>query len=904
MKLPIAIVTALTLLGLPALIASSREEALSKNYEAVDANKPVVCLLPGRVRKVGGIMTYLERRKPAEMTASECEIRGGEYTLYDRANYVNALAVWRQAADQGDATAQVFVGEIYEKGWVGKPDYVTAAQWYAKAAAQKDRRAQRRLAYFYENGLGVEQSQEQALALWRTALDLKEDLVLASAAEAAKSESQKQIDLLVAELEQQNIQTGRLQRNLDEVQTVLASQGQTLQRERSTATRLTQELARARVTAGDPTKVRQLEQQLAAGQSRIEEQGIAIELLEADSDSQKAQVAASARRADVRGRQLARAQTDLLAESSRGDALLLQLQDKDQTLKALEQKVALAETQLQESRNRQQQLTAKVDVGLDDAAARAELETQLQLSKQEVANRENRMQALRQEADQQRTAFEQQLAKSEVREADLNAALQASRQEKEKLSRSLNTSTAKLASLETELTKARYALADKEAATASLREQLNDLDDSEDEQRQKLNNKIRLQEKSITDLQTERDKLIAGWKEMAQERNEVRTSLASQLDTSSWLDVELESASTRLATTRDELRTAEIALGEANFAKMQLTDDVSRLAQDLATSRERGHSDRKLLKDQLRQTRALLAEAGSGVDNLRQEASRLESDFELYGDRQQARMLAMRGLQEPTPVITDIPKAAKKAKFRAIIIANYEYDFMPDLSSPPFDANELKQLLENAYGFNVEVLINLNRSEMYKALGSVREFSDRDYVLLYYAGHGKMDEYGDGYWLPTDYRTTQPLTDTISSGDLTQTMNQSGAKHLMVIADSCYSGALARNADPVIRKSVPALMNYWMANRSRTVLTSGGLKPVLDEGPGNHSVFAGALLQVLKENSVAINGEMLHAQVHDLVRQEAARLGYLDQKPQFAAIEDAGHENGQFVFLRSKSARL
>ena len=99
-------------------------------------------------------------------------------------------------------------------------------------------------------------------------------------------------------------------------------------------------------------------------------------------------------------------------------------------------------------------------------------------------------------------------------------------------------------------------------------------------------------------------------------------------------------------------------------------------------------------------------------------------------------------------------------------------------------------------------------------------------------------------------------------------------------------------------------MNYWMANRSRTVLTSGGLKPVLDEGPGNHSVFAGALLQVLKENSGAINGEMLHAQVHDLVRQEAARLGYLDQKPQFAAIEDAGHENGQFVFLRPKSARL
>jgi hypothetical protein len=893
------------LLGIPALIASEQGKALSKNYEAVDANKPVVCLLPGRVRKVGGIMTYLERRKPAEKTASECEIRGGEYTLYDRANYVNALALWRQAADQGDATAQVYVGEIYEKGWVGEPDYATAAQWYAKAAAQNDRRAQRRLAYFYENGLGVEQSQEQALALWRNALDLKEDLVLASAVEAAKSESQQQIDLLVAELEQQNIQTGHLQRNLDELQSVLASEGQAIQSERSTATRLEQELARARQTAEDPAALRELEQKLAAGQSRIEEQQIAIELLEADRDSQKAQVAASIRRSDVRGRQLAKAQTALLAESSRGDALLVQLQEKDQTLNALEQKVALAENQLQKSQDRQRQLTAKVEVGQDDdAAARAELEGQLQLAKQDVANRENKMQALRQEADRQRVAFEQQLAKSEVREADLDAALQASRKEKESLSRSLKSSTAKLAGLETDLTKARYALADKEAATESLREQLDALDDSEDEQRQKLNNKIRQQEKAIVGLQAEQDKLIAGWKEMSLERDEARTSLASEVDTRSWLDVELESASTRLAATRDELRAAENALGEANFTKKQLTDDVSRLEQDLATSRERGRSDRKLLEDQLRQTRMLLAEAGSGVDNLRQETSRLESDFEYYGERQQTRVLAMRGRQEPKPVITVIPKAAKKASFKAIIIANYEYDFMPDLASPPFDANELKQLLESGYGFDVEVLINLNRSEMYKALGNVREFSDRDYVLLYYAGHGKMDKYGDGYWLPTDYRTTKPLSDAISSSDLTQTMNQSGAKHLMVVADSCYSGALARNADPVIRKSIPALMNYWMANKSRTVLTSGGLKPVLDEGPGNHSVFAGALLQVLKENSGAINGEMLHAQVHDLVQQEAARLGYLDQKPQFAAVEDAGHENGQFVFLRPKSARL
>jgi len=33
--------------------------------------------------------------------------------------------------------------------------------------------------------------------------------------------------------------------------------------------------------------------------------------------------------------------------------------------------------------------------------------------------------------------------------------------------------------------------------------------------------------------------------------------------------------------------------------------------------------------------------------------------------------------------------------------------------------------------------------------------------------------------------------------------------------------------------------------RSRTVLTSGGLEPVLDTGSGGHSVFAQAFLRVL-----------------------------------------------------------
>ncbi|MFT4613227.1 MAG: hypothetical protein ACI9NT_000365 [Bacteroidia bacterium] len=889
----------------PNLVASQKDEALSKDYDAVDANKPVVCLLPGRVRKLGGSMTYLERRRPKEMSASECEIRGGEYTLYDRANSENALALWREAADQGDATAQVYVGEIYEKGWVGKPDYATAAKWYRKAADQGDRRGQRRLAYFYENGLGVTENREQALGLWRDALGLKEDLVLASEVDAAKSQSQRRIDSLLGQLEQQNIQTGRMQRNLDEALTALQEQSNSVQREEADTRRVEQELSRSRQTSEDPLQIRQLEAQLAAGQNRIEDQQIAIQLLEADVEAQQAQVQASIRRANVRDTQLAKAQANLIVQSSRGDALLRQLQDKDLQLKALEQQVAQAETQLRSSKNKQDQLAGQVDSA--SSADRGELERELLLAQQEVAKREGQMKTLVAQAAQQRADFKTQLERSKLRESDISTALASSQKEKEALAQTLAQTQSNMKRIDEQLTQARYKVADQETAMQNLQDQLDVLDGrdgGDDSQRSLLANKLGEQEKAIAALKTERDNLIAGWQEMEKERNSARNNLSDEVDTSSWLNVELESAGSKMANLRDELRAAELALTEANFSKKRFGDDLNRLEEDLALSRKRGAADRRVLEEQLLQTRLRLAEATSGVAQARKTANRRASDFDYYGDQQQSRSLAAGSVRAVPASINQIPKGAKKLHYKGIIIANYDYEYLPDLSSPPSDANQLKQLLEAAYGFEVKVHINLNRSEMYKILAQVREFEEKDSVLVYYVGHGRMDEFGDGYWLPTDYRSSKPLSDAISSSDLTQTMNQSKAKHLMVMADSCYSGALARTSDPKIRKSVPALMNYWMANKSRTVLTSGGLKPVMNDGPDKHSIFASALLKALEMNGGAINGEMLHAQVYDLVRQSAAQLGYLDQKPQFSAIEDAGHENGQFVFLKPGTIRL
>src|SRR5579885_1033928 len=96
----------------------------------------VDCLLPGQVRKLGRSATFMGARRPIRTTQADCEIRGGEYVSYDRANYQTALKVWLGQAEAGDADAQNYVGEIYLKGLGTEPDYGKASEWFEQAAAR------------------------------------------------------------------------------------------------------------------------------------------------------------------------------------------------------------------------------------------------------------------------------------------------------------------------------------------------------------------------------------------------------------------------------------------------------------------------------------------------------------------------------------------------------------------------------------------------------------------------------------------------------------------------------------------------------------------------------------------------------------------------------------------------
>jgi hypothetical protein len=120
------------------------------------------------------------------------------------------------------------------------------------------------------------------------------------------------------------------------------------------------------------------------------------------------------------------------------------------------------------------------------------------------------------------------------------------------------------------------------------------------------------------------------------------------------------------------------------------------------------------------------------------------------------------------------------------------------------------------------------------------------------------------------------------------------ARHVMVVADSCYSGSLVRAATVRLNsgREKVAWVKRMLRKRARTALVSGGLEPVLDGGGGDHSVFAKAFLDALRNNNDVMDGQDLFDAIKRPVVLNA------DQTPQYTDIRRAGHDGGEFMFVR------
>jgi hypothetical protein len=239
-------------------------------------------------------------------------------------------------------------------------------------------------------------------------------------------------------------------------------------------------------------------------------------------------------------------------------------------------------------------------------------------------------------------------------------------------------------------------------------------------------------------------------------------------------------------------------------------------------------------------------------------------------------------------------KGIEFGKYYALVIGSNDYKFLPKLDTAAADAREIAKRLKSDYGFSVKLLTDATRDEILDALDEYREkLTDADNLLIYYAGHGWLDEAGEqGYWLPVDARPNR-RRDWVSNSDITSTLRAVNAKHVLVMADSCYSGTLVRGAKIV--EATPDYVQRMAEKRARLVITSGGLEPVADkDGAGKHSPFASVFLDILKSNNGVMDGTNMFSKMRRPVMLKA------DQTPEYSDVRKAGHEGGDFLFVRRR----
>jgi TPR repeat protein len=88
---------------------------------------------------------------------------------YARGDYIQALKLFRQLAENGHQWAQRRLGLMYAEGKGVPQDYQEAVKWYRLAAAQGNVPAQYSLGLAYEKGQGVPQDYQEAVKWYRIA---------------------------------------------------------------------------------------------------------------------------------------------------------------------------------------------------------------------------------------------------------------------------------------------------------------------------------------------------------------------------------------------------------------------------------------------------------------------------------------------------------------------------------------------------------------------------------------------------------------------------------------------------------------------------------------------------------------------------------------------------------------
>jgi len=233
-------------------------------------------------------------------------------------------------------------------------------------------------------------------------------------------------------------------------------------------------------------------------------------------------------------------------------------------------------------------------------------------------------------------------------------------------------------------------------------------------------------------------------------------------------------------------------------------------------------------------------------------------------------------------------------------VQNYEEDSgWTNLKTPINDINRLKHILVTKYGFNsnhIYLLPDATYQDLLDAIGDLRQkVNNRTNLLIYYAGHGWIDEDGEYFWIPSDGRRSPKSW--IYTDYILKKIRSFDSLHTLFIVDSCFGGALNSHAS---RGPTDVGVRKLYQKKSRQLITAGGNEPVADTGSSHNSIFAGALLDILENQP-----EDQPLSVQELFSQlQPTIVASSNQTPTYDRLPNSRDEWGQFYFIQDWKSTL
>ncbi len=237
----------------------------------------------------------------------------------------------------------------------------------------------------------------------------------------------------------------------------------------------------------------------------------------------------------------------------------------------------------------------------------------------------------------------------------------------------------------------------------------------------------------------------------------------------------------------------------------------------------------------------------------------------------------------------------------ALIIGNSQYrdETLRQLVTPRLDAQTLAHVLQDpAIGdFQVEILLD---QESYPLRLAIERFFVRsrpaDTLLLYFSGHGVLDDFSRELYLATRDTDREYLNSTsVPSGFIRQMMQKSPADQKILILDSCYSGAFTSEMLTKGTSEIAGVIGSQFG-RGVVILTASTALQYAFEGTrieeltqGVQSLFTRFLVQGLKTGEAAW-GDKPFITINDLFRYAETHMkrAQVSQTPRITAIEQQG----------------